>query len=182
MLISVDGYFEGPNHDIDWHVTDEEFNKFAAEQLNEVGVLLFGRTTYELMVSYWPTPAARTNDPVIAEKMNALPKLVFSTTLARAEWQNTRLVRGNLAAEVAALKQQPGKDMLILGSSGLAASFAELGLIDEYRIMVGPVFLGQGSTLLDGLGQQLKLRLLKTRTFGTGNVLLYYQPDQQGEI
>jgi dihydrofolate reductase len=178
MLISLDGYFEGPNHDIDWHMADEEFSAFAAEQLDEVDLLLFGRTTFELMLTYWPTPAAMADDPVIAAKMTALPKLVFSTTLDRADWDNTRIVRGNLAEEIAALKRRPGKDMLIMGSSRLAASFADLGLIDEYRLIVAPVVLGQGSPLLAGLGQRLKLRLLKTRTFGSGNVLLYYIPER----
>ena len=177
MLVSLDGFFEGPNGDISWHQVDEEFNDFAIEQLDSVDTLLFGRVTYQGMASYWPTPTAMKNDPIITEKMNAIPKIVFSRTLDRAEWNNTRLIKANIADEISKLKQRPGKDLIIFGSSNLAASFAEMGLIDEYRIMVSPVVIGEGTPLFKGIHQQLKLKLLKTRTFGNGNVLLYYRPE-----
>jgi dihydrofolate reductase len=158
---------------------DEEFNELAIEQLNSADVLLFGRVTYELMASYWPTPAATTNDPIVADKMNGLPKIVFSKTLSSVEWQNTRLVKENIAEEISKLKQQPGKDLIIFGSSDLAATLIQHGLIDEYRIMVNPVVLGNGKSLFKGIHHKLDLKLLKTRTFSSGNVLLYYQPDQK---
>lgn len=173
-MVTLDGYFEGPNKEIDWHVVDEEFNEFAIEQLNSVDVLLFGRVTYELMAGYWPTPDATTNDPVVAGKMNSIPKIVFSKTLNKVEWQNTRLVKENFAEEIRKLKQQPGKDMIIFGSSDLAVTFIGQRLIDEYRIMVNPVILGNGKPLFKGLPQKLDLKLQKTRTFRSGNVLLYY--------
>jgi dihydrofolate reductase len=176
MLTTLDGFYEGPNKEIDWHNVDEEFNEFAINQLNSVDVLLFGRVTYELMASYWPTPAATTNDPIVADKMNSLPKIVFSKTLSSVEWQNTRLVKENIAEEISKLKQQPGKDLIIFGSSDLAVTLTRLGLIDEYRIMVNPVVLGDGKSLFKGISQRLNLKLLKTRTFSSGNVLLYYQP------
>ncbi len=177
MLISLDGYFEGPNvGGIDWHNADEEFNEFSVEQLNSVDTLLFGRVTYQGMASYWPTPIAAENDPIVANKMNSIAKIVFSRTLDRAEWNNTRLVKGNIAEEITNLKQQPGKDLIIFGSSVLATSLAEMGLIDEYRIMVNPVVLGHGTSLFKGIKQWLHLKLIKTRTFGNGNVLHYYQP------
>jgi dihydrofolate reductase len=179
MMVTLDGFFAGPNGEIDWHVVDEEFNEFAIEQLNSVDVLLFGRVTCELMASYWPTPAATTNDPIVADKMNHLPKIVFSRTLSSVEWQNTRLVKENIAEEIAKLKQQPGKDLIIFGSSDLAVTFIQDGLIDEYRIMVNPVVLGNGKPLFKGIKGQLKLKLLKTKTFRSGNVLLYYQPDKK---
>ena len=177
MLVSLDGFFEGPNGDISWHQVDEEFNDFAIQQLDSVDTLLFGRVTYQGMASYWPTPTAMKNDPIITEKMNAIPKIVFSRTLDRAEWNNTRLIKANIADEISKLKQQPGKDLIIFGSSNLAASFAEMGLIDEYRIMVSPVVIGEGTPLFKGIHQQLKLKLLKTRIFGNGNVLHYYRPE-----
>lgn len=176
MMVTLDGFFEGPNGEIDWHNVDEEFNEFAIDQLNSIDVLLFGRVTYQLMASYWPTPAAITNDPIVADKMNHLPKIVFSKTLSSVEWQNTRLVKENIAEEISKLKQQPGKDLIIFGSSDLAVTFIQYGLIDEYRIMVNPVVLGNGKPLFKGIKDRLYLKLLKTRTFRSGNVLLYCQP------
>jgi len=179
MLISLDGYFEGIGRDISWHNVDEEFNEFAIEQLSAVGTLLFGRVTYEMMASYWPTPAAKTNDPVVAEKMNATPKLVFSKTLQKGEWQNTRLIKDNFVEETQKLKKQSGKDMIILGSSDLAVTFIEYGLIDEFRVMVNPVVLGDGKSLFNGIKGKFDLSLIKTRTFKNGNVLLYYEPKRK---
>jgi dihydrofolate reductase len=178
MLVSLDGYFEGPDGDLSWHQVDDEFNDFSIEQLNSVDMLLFGRVTYQGMASYWPTPAATMDDPMVAARMNTIPKIVFSRTLEKAEWNNTRLIKDNVAQEVTKLKQQPGKDLIIFGSSDLAASFAEMGLIDEYRIMVNPVVLGGGKPLFKGIAHKLNLKLVKTRTFGNGNVLLYYQPER----
>lgn len=174
--ITVDGYFEGPNQEIDWHQVDEEFNEFAIEQLKTADTLLFGRITYELMAGYWPTPQAITDDPRVAEIMNSIPKIVFSKTLKQAPWNNTRLVNSDAAAELARLKQQPGKDMLIFGSGDLASSLIKAGLIDEFRLLINPVILGSGHPMFKGLNEQLPLTLLKTRTFKNGNVLLYYQP------
>src|SRR5664280_1925759 len=106
MLISLDGFYEGPGR----HNVDEEFNEYANAQLDAAGMLLFGRVTYEMMAAFWPTEAAVKNDPVTAAAMNRLPKVVFSRTLPKATWQNTRLVKDNITEEVAKLKQQPGKD------------------------------------------------------------------------
>jgi dihydrofolate reductase len=175
-LTTVDGFFEGPNREIDWHRVDEEFNEFAIEQLNSVDTLLFGRVTYELMANYWPTPAATTDDPIIAHKMNSLSKIVFSKTLARAEWQNTRLIKENFVEEISRLKKQSVKDMFIFGSSDLAVSFIQHNLIDEYRIMVNPVVLGGGKPIFKGIQNRLELKLIKTKLFKSGNVLIYYQP------
>ncbi len=179
MLTSLDGFFEGPDRDINWHNVDEEFNEFAIEQLNTIDTLLFGRVTYQLMASYWPTEAAIRDDPVVAEKMNNLPKIVFSRTLSTVEWQNTRLVKENVAQEIAKLKQQPGKDIAIFGSSDLTVALTQMGLVDEYRIMVNPVVLGSGKTLFKGIKDKLNLKLEKARTFRSGNVLLYYEPREK---
>lgn len=179
MMISLDGYFEGQDQDISWHNVNEEFNDFAIAQLKEVDTLLFGRVTYEMMASYWPTPDARSDDPVVAEKMNSTPKIVFSHTLSDVTWENTRLVQNDFAAEVTRLKAQPGKDMIIFGSSDLAVAFIEHGLLDECRVMVNPVVLGGGKSVFAGIHDRLRLKLLRTKTFHSGNVLLYYQPLQR---
>ena len=179
MLTSLDGYFEGPGKDIYWHNVDDEFNEFAVEQLNTMNTLLFGKVTYEMMASYWPTPAAKTDDPVVAEKMNTTSKLVFSRTLEKVEWQNTRLIKDNFVEEIQKLKKQSGKDMIILGSSDLAVTFIKHGLIDEFRVMVNPLVLGDGKSLFRGMKGKLDLKLIKTRTFKNGNVLLYYEPKVQ---
>ncbi len=174
-MATLDGFFAGPNGEIDWHHVDEEFNEFAIAQLNSAGGLVFGRVTYQLMAGYWPTDSARRDDPVVAAKMNAIPKIVFSRTLDRAEWTNTRLVKGNIEGEISKLKQQAGKDWLLFGSANLASTLANLGLIDEYRVMVNPVILGNGKPLFQGVKEKLNLKLTDTRTFQNGNVLLCYQ-------
>lgn len=176
MMVSLDGYYQRPNGEIDWHVVDDEFNEFAIAQLDSVSALVFGRVTYQGMASYWPTPQALEDDPAVTKRMNQLPKIVISRTLERADWNNTRLVRDNAAQEIARLKAQADKDLIIFGSGDLVVSLAEQGLIDEYRIMVAPVVLGAGKSLFHGLKHDLKLELLKTQTFRVGNVLLYYQP------
>jgi len=178
-MITLDGFFEGPNQDISWHHVDDEFNEFAIEQLNEIGTLLFGRVTYQGMASYWPTEFAIKDDSIVAGLMNSLPKIVFSRTLDKAEWNNSRLVKENAVEEVSKLKQQPGKDIAIFGSSDLAVTLAENDLIDEYRVIVNPVFLGSGTSLLKGIKDKLNLKLLKARTFKSGNVLLYYAPEKE---
>ncbi len=179
MMVTLDGFFEGPGHEIDWHNVDEEFNEFAIDQLNEVDALLFGRVTYLVMASYWPTPLAKENDPIIADKMNTVPKIVFSKTLEKVEWNNSRLVKENIAEEVSQLKQQQGRDLAIFGSANLMVSLLQMGLVDELRIMVNPVVLGNGKPLFKGIHDTLNLKLIKTRTFRSGNVLLYYQPDKK---
>ncbi len=174
-LVTLDGYFEGPNREIDWHNVDAEFNEYSIEMLNSVDTLIFGRVTYELMEDYWPTPAAKKDDPIVAEKMNCLPKIVFSRTLDKVEWNNSRLVKSNIPEEIQKMKKTSGKDMAILGSGSIVSELAPLGLIDEYRIMVNPVVLGGGKSLFEGINERLNLKLLRTRTFKSGNVLLYYQ-------
>ena len=175
MLTSLDGYYEGPGRDIGWHNVDAEFNEFAIAQLNEIDALLFGRVTYQLMASYWPTQVAIKDDPIVAGLMNSLPKIVVSKTLDKVVWNNTRLVKANIEQEVRKLKSQPGKDIAIFGSSDLTVSLSKMGLVDEYRIMINPVVLGDGKPVFKGIKEKLNLKLLKTRTFGNGNVLLYYQ-------
>ena len=139
-------------------------------------VLLFGRVTYQMMASYWPTPAVIANDPIVAGQMNRVSKIVFSRTLEKAEWNNTRLVKDHIAQEILNLKQQPGKDLALFGSANLMSTLMQLDLIDEHRIMVNPVILGSGNPLFKWTRDKLNLKLIKSRTFGNGNVLLCYEP------
>jgi dihydrofolate reductase len=112
----------------------------------------------------------------VAERMNNLPKVVFSRTLDKASWSNTKLVEGDVAAEVAKLKREPGEDMASLGSGSIVSQLAQKGLIDEYQIVVNPVVLGEGRTMFDGIQRNLTLKLIQTRAFGNGNVFLRYEP------
>ena len=180
MMTTANGLYEAGPWEIGWHNVDAEFNDFAIEQLRSIDTLLFGRATYQGMAAYWPTPAAKEDDPDVARLMNATAKVVFSRTLERADWENTRLVRGDAADEVARLKRQSGRDLLVMGSSDLAAALVGPGLIDELRIMVNPVFLGDGKPVLKGLTAPARLRLLGSKTFANGNVLLRYAPERPG--
>jgi dihydrofolate reductase len=175
-LVTLDGYFSGQGGDISWHRVDPEFQEHAKKNSTSGNTLLFGRVTYELMASYWPSPAALKDDPVVAKGMNSSPKIVFSRTLKRADWANTLLVKNDMLGEVRKLKQQSGKDLTILGSGSIVAQLAQAGLIDEYQILLNPVVLGKGTTMFEGLESKLTLKLTKTRTFGNGNILLCYEP------
>jgi dihydrofolate reductase len=176
--VSLDGYFVDVNGDMSWaHRQDAEWKAFVAGNASAgESLLLFGRTTYDLMASYWPTPLATKNDPIVAERMNSLSKVVFSRTLDKASWSNTRLVKGDLATEIRRMRKEPGKDMVILGSGNIVSQLAQEGLIDEYQIVVVPVVLGKGRTMFDGVKEKLTVKLTKTRAFGNGNVLLCYEP------
>lgn len=177
--VTLDGYFSGRNGDLSWAHQDRkdaEWDEFVAENASTGGRLLLGRVTYELMASYWPTPAASRNDPAVAEGMNRLPKVVFSRTLEEASWSNTKLVKGGLAQEVRTMKEKPGEDITILGSGSLVTQLAPEGLIDEYQIVVHPVVLGTGRTMFDGIEKKLALKRTNVRSFGNGNVLISYEP------
>ncbi len=176
-MISLDGFFEGSNKwEIDWHVVGDEFNEFAIDALKSYDVLVFGRVTYQGMASYWTSLEAKKDDPIVAGLMNGIQKIVFSRTLDKADWDNTRLVKSDAAQEIARLKQQPGKDIAIFGSADLAAELIKNDLIDEYRIFINPVVLGQGQPLFQGLKNRLHLKLVNSKVFNTGLVLLIYQP------
>lgn len=176
-LVTLDGYLEGGPWEIDWHNVDAEFFAQADEMWKTMGTILFGRKTYEGMASYWTSEAALKNDAAMAARMTATPKIVVSRTLQKAEWNNTRLVSD--LSELAKLHAEPGKDLVIFGSSDLAASLLDAGLLDEIRQIVNPVLLGHGKPMFQGLKQKVKLELLRTRTFGNGNVMLVYAPVSQ---
>ncbi len=174
MQISLDGYFADAHGDMSWaHRSDPEWNEFVAGNASGGGALLFGRVTYDLMVRYWPTPMAIQNDPIVAAGMNTAPKYVASRTLQSARWQNTTVLKGELAAEVRRLKSEPGPGLALLGSGSLVAQLSREGLIDEYQIVVNPITLGAGKKLFEDV--KLSLKLVETRAFGNGNVVLSYQ-------
>ena len=179
MMVSLDGYFEGENHDLSWHNVDSEFVDFAVEQTGSSDTLLFGRRTYELMADFWPTENARTMDPKTAEIMNDTSKIVFSKTLKSVKesehWKNIKLVSQNPAEEIKKLKEQKGLDIAILGSNNLMVSILNQNVIDEFRIMINPIAIGSGTPLFHGIKNKLNLKLIKTREFKNGNVLLVYK-------
>jgi len=175
-LVTLDGYFAGRGGDISWHNVDKEFQELAEAASNSGNTLLFGRVTYELMARHWPTPEAVKNDPIVARGMNEAPKIVFSRTLDKAEWHHTRLVKGDMLAEVRKLKLEAGRDLTVLGSGSLVAQLAQAGLIDEYQVLLNPVVIGRGKTMFEGVTDGFTLKLMRTRTFKNGNVLLVYEP------
>jgi dihydrofolate reductase len=178
MVTTLDGYHVGPNDEFDWPNVDEEFHDFSIRQLNDIDTLLFGRVTYEGMAQFWPSPEAIESLPVTAGRMNSMRKLVFSSTLTEATWQNSELVTADPLATIEQLKRRPGEgDIAVFGSSTFTAGLLEAGVVDELRVMVNPILLGDGVSLFTGLTGRVKLRLARTITFRNGNVLLCYTPD-----
>jgi dihydrofolate reductase len=180
MSVSVDGFIEGPNRELDWHLVDDELHNHFNAELSGMGGFLDGRVTYELMAAFWPTadadPASTAPMREFARIWRETPKIVYSRTLERADW-NTTIVRDVVVDEVMALKAQPGGD-LTLGGADLAATFMRHDLIDEYRLYVHPVVIGRGKPLFPTSDARTDLRLAETRAFGNGVVLLRYQrPD-----
>jgi len=176
--VSLDGYFTDAKGDMSWAYegVDEEFSAFTSENARSGGggIMLFGKVTYDLMAAYWPTPAAEKAMPDVARKMNSSPKVVFSRSMDRAVWSNTKFVKGDVASEVWKMKNE--SDMIIFGSGTIVSPLAEAGLIDEYDFIVNPVILGKGRTLFEGMSKKLKLKLTKSRVFKNGKAHLCYEP------
>ncbi len=178
-LISLDGFYAGPQGEIDWFagIADKEFEAYAIQLIDSIDTMLFGRVTYELMAGYWPTATPDADDPKIIKAMNSSPKVVFSKTLQKVEWENSRLVKGDPSEEVSRLKKQPGKDMVIYGSGKIVSFLTQKGLIDDYRIFVAPVVLGAGKALFDGVGKKVWLKLVEAKNFKSGMTMLKYRLD-----
>jgi dihydrofolate reductase len=172
-LTTLDGYIEGPGRDISWHedVWGEELERFSMEQGNAAGALMFGRITYELMAGYWPSASGE-----IANFMNALPKYVFSRTLKTSSWNNTQMFGENVPGTVAKLKRETAKDIYLFGSADLASTLIAHRLIDEFRIAVAPVLLGEGTPLFKSSREKQKLKLLDAKPLSVGAVILRYLP------
>lgn len=178
VVTTIDGFYEGPNGEFDWPNVDDEFNQYSVANLSDTDMIIFGRVTYEGMAGYWPTAAALEEDPLIAPLMNDISKAVVSSTLEEAKWNNSIVIRGDVANEIANLKSQPGRSIGIFGSPNLTFSLIEMGLIDEFRLMIHPVALGSGKSLFRTMNGRLTFDLLRTTTFESGNVLLTYRPRQ----
>jgi dihydrofolate reductase len=175
--LSVDGFFTGETNDMSWaHKHDEEWHAFVSGNASGDGELLLGRVTYDMMAGFWPTPQAAQMFPAVAAGMNRMRKTVFSRTVDAVTWQHTTLVKGDLVAETTRLKQQPGPDVVILGSGSIVSQLTNARLIDEYQIVLNPIVLGRGRTLFDTLKDKLSLTLTRTRQFKNGNVLVWYEP------
>ena len=175
---SVDGFIDGPNGEFDWPQLGSELSAYSENLDRTVDTLLFGRPVWQMMVGFWPNAEAISDDPhtaAFAPFWRATPKIVFSREYAGDEW-TTKVIRGDLAEEVCALKDQPGGDMLLTGGSALAAALTEAGLIDEYHVAVHPVVLGGGRKLFAEPAQRLNLRLVESRVVDERVVVSHYQP------
>ena len=173
-LVSLDGFFEGAGKwSLDWHTAawGDELSKFSLTQLRSASMLMFGRVTYEGMASHWTTARGE-----IADLMNSIPKVVFSRTLERADWNNTRLIAGDAAEAVPTLKKESDRDIFLFGSADLASSLMAAGLFDEYRLCLAPIVLGEGTPLFKPSHSDTRMRLLEARTLQTGSMLLRYAP------
>lgn len=179
-FVSVNGYFKGSNEDISWahESSSQETTDFASENAQGGAVLLFGRKTYEMMKSYWPTEQAKKNAAGVAEGMNKAEKVVFSKTLKEPGWNNARVVKDNLEEEVKKLKQS-GKEITILGSGSIVNQLTDAGLIDEYQLMIHPVAISDGTPFLNGVKKKMELEVIKTKAFKNGQLLVVYQPKKK---
>lgn len=186
--LSADGFFSDPDGGLDWVVSDPEIHARAVESMPESDTILFGRHTYQQFASFWPQALANLDSPgphgadrrdpafaAMARWLNDTKKLVYSTSLTRADWHNTEIIPELKPEAVAKLKQKPGKNLLIFGSGSLVSQLSEHGLVDEYRFVICPVLLGEGRTLLGDLPDRISLELVEARPFRTGNVLLTYR-------
>jgi dihydrofolate reductase len=174
-FISLDGYYKDLDNGIDWHGHGQEEGDFSARSLEQDNILLFGRITYQMMASWWPTQNAIDTMPDVAKGMNNAEKIVCSNTLQTASWQNTRIISGDINAQVTALKKTSAKDITILGSGSLTAQLTEAGLIDNYQIMIDPIAIGKGTAIFKDMQHRLALKLTGTRSFKSGTVLLSYE-------
>jgi dihydrofolate reductase len=174
--VTIDGYFTDKSGDMSWahENNDAEFNSFVQDNAKSGGELIFGRITYEMMASFWPTPMALEMNPLVAKRMNSLPKVVFSRTLSKASWSNTRLISGDLITEIKKLKGEKGKDLVILGSGKIVSQLAKADLIDQFQLVLNPIVLGGGRTLFEGMRDNFPLKLSSSHVFKNGKVFLLY--------
>lgn len=174
--ITLDGYFTDKDNKIDWahRRQDEEWTNFISDNARGDGELLFGRKTYDMMKAYWPTPAAAEQMPVVAERMNNARKLVFSRSMTKSDWENTRVVSGDIAEELRRMKDEDGPDMVLMGSGSIIRQLAGASVIDGYQLVITPVVLGAGRTMFEGLDKPIELELTSTRKFNNGNVVMTY--------
>jgi len=175
-FISLNGFYKDANNGIGWerHDGDEE-KEFSGKNAQGGAILLFGRKTYEMMYSFWPTPAGHQTEAATAKGMSAAEKIVFSNTLDKADWDNTRVVKGDIAGEVSRLKEA-GRKMTVLGSGSIVAQLTDARLVDTFMIMVDPIALSGGTAIFQGIHKNLTLQLADHKIFKSGRVLLTYRP------
>ena len=184
--VTLDGYIAGLNGEMDWigEIYDDAMGKYESDLVSQADTLLLGRVTYESFAGSWPhvpdNPSASEGEKEYARKLNAMRKIVFSRTLEKAEWNNSRLMKEVNAEEIANMKQEQGRDMVIYGSASIVQTLTNLGLIDEYQLLVHPVVLGSGKLLFKDIKDRVNLKLLQAKTFPSGVVALYYRPDREG--
>jgi len=184
--LSLDGFAAGPNDELDWISYDSDLERYAHSLHAQTDAVIWGRRTYEMMASYWLTiPGNPESTPAELEHARFLEgatKIVVSRTLDHVDWgdaTNTVLIKDNIADQINAIKRQPGKDIWFLGSIALFQTFAQLDLIDEYRIQINPTTLGAGKPLFTGVTRAMKLKLLESQTFPSGVVALRYEPNRE---
>jgi dihydrofolate reductase len=179
-LLSIDGFFEGKNHDINWHQVDEEFNKFAVDHTAKFDTIIFGSRTYKLFEDFWPSAVNNSkfsaDDQRIAKIIDDAQKYVFSKKIKEVKWKNSVLLNEIDKKEVEKIKKEKGKDIVIFGSGTIVSQFSDLGLIDEYRFIINPLALGEGTSMFKGVSKQLNFKLISTKKFKNGNILLTYIP------
>lgn len=182
--VTLNGYFAGPNGEIDWFIHDPEVD-MALHASMDADTMLLGRVTYQLFASYWPhvlsNPEASDGDRVLAQELNGMTKVVFSTTIQRVTWENTMLLQDDLVEEARKMKAGEGGDIVIFGSGTVVKQLSDAGLIDEHLIVVTPVILQSGKFLFEDVRRE-ELRLLDAKGFATGNVLLHYRVIHPGNL
>ncbi|MGH9867667.1 MAG: dihydrofolate reductase family protein [Candidatus Polarisedimenticolia bacterium] len=175
ISVTLDGFMEGPGRELDdtARITDPDFDRYASAMLQSIDDIVLGRVTYQLFAAHWPNASGPD-----AERLNALPKLVFSSTLSRVDWNNSRLAGADVVGEITDLKRQPGRDIALFGSAGLAATLGRYNLIDEYRVLVSPVVLGQGNPMFRRPHPRTPLKLIKAETWSSGTVAMFFSRGQ----
>jgi dihydrofolate reductase len=180
LSLTLDGFYAGPNGELDWVIADEFLHEYLTELINGSDAIIFGRVMYQLLEEYWPTaeiiPTLTPRELAFAKAINAIPKIVVSKTLDRADWNNSKVEKGDIIDLVSTMKQQPGKDLMIGGGAGIVASLAEHRLVDEYHFTVNPVALGRGKAFFGELREELRLKHLSTTVLDSGVVLQKYGP------
>jgi dihydrofolate reductase len=179
MHVSLDGFVAGPNGEIDWVIFDDDLIEDVQGLVNTADTALFGRVTYQLMEGYWPTaadsPTATKHDLDHSRWLNPAPKIVFSRTLKNVQWQNTRIVKDHIGEEIARVKKQPGKNLILFASPTLGSTFMNLNLIDEYFFNINPIVLGKGTPLFRDQNEMRRLKLLESKAYTNGVVSLRYR-------
>jgi dihydrofolate reductase len=171
-FITLNGFFKGANEDTSWHIHGGEAAEYSNKSSSSDNILLFGRKTYEMMASFWPTPMAEQSFPIVAKNMNAAQKIVCSTTLKKANWQNSTIINGDIISQVTQLKKEGKKNITILGSGSLVTQLSDAKLIDHYTLMLDPIAIGEGTSIFNGIKHKLELKWISSRVFEKDGILL----------